>query len=295
MIFYIFCYICSERQFTIISSCIKKWELQPDPSHPSISPPCPLGPHHHGCFRWRPFVIIEDNSTPHPVYFIFNRIKESCMYCNILVAFLFHLNHNKLWALYMKCFFRSTMWNMPKLPWEVTLGIGEGLKLNLLHPGGTLTHSPPQNCFLILGHWDKAHFNKQAHHSDVQNVDSSHAPSNSFQVMCSAAMVTGALTCLPLKLRREVTWEWLRRISSWLRLLFLCQKYLSTFRQLVQLTTICILMIVSQRCWQSIPFFVCMTCQSHLKEEWLLLAFHVLKAILSLTDNDFTPHCHLAS
>ena len=78
----------------------------------------------------------------------------------------------------------------------------------------------------------------QAHHSDVQNVDSSHAPSNSFQVMCSAAMVTGALTCLPLKLRREVTWEWLRRISSWLRLLFLCQKYLSTFRQLVQLTAI---------------------------------------------------------
>ena len=69
---------------------------------------------------------------------------------------------------------------MPKLPWEVTLGIGEGLKLNLLHPGGGL--SPTlllKNCFLILGHWDKAHFNKQAHHSDVQNVDSSHAPSNS--------------------------------------------------------------------------------------------------------------------
>ena len=196
----------------------------------------------------------------------------------------------------MKCrFFRSAMWNMPKLPWEVTLGIGEGLKLNLLHPGGTSPTLLLKNCFLILGHWDKVHFNKQAHHSDVQNVDSSHAPSNSFPVMCSAAMVTGALTCLPLKLRREVTWEWLRRISSWLRLLFLCQKYLSTFRQLVQLTTICILMTVSQRCWQSIPFFVCMTSQSHLKEEWLLLAFHVLKAILSLTDNDFTPHCHLAS
>ena len=41
---------------------------------------------------------------------------------------------------------------MPKLPWEVTLGIGEGLKLNLLHPGGglsPLTHSPPQK---LLSH-----------------------------------------------------------------------------------------------------------------------------------------------
>ena len=81
MIFYIFCYICSGRQFTIISKLDKKNEnCSQTPPIPPSPPPCPLGPHHHGCFRWRPFVIIEDNSTPHPVYFIFNRIKEFCMY-----------------------------------------------------------------------------------------------------------------------------------------------------------------------------------------------------------------------
>ena len=133
MIFYIFCYDCSGRQFTIISSWIKKWELQPDPSHPTISSPLSSGtpppwmfPMEAICNHWRQL----DSSSC--IFYI----QQDKRILHVLVAFLFHLNHNKFWALYMKCFFRSTMWNMPKLPWEVTLGIGEGLKLNLLHPGG---------------------------------------------------------------------------------------------------------------------------------------------------------------
>ena len=148
MIFYIFCYICSGRQFTIISKLDKKNEYcSQTPPIPPSPPPCPLGPPwmfpmEAICNHWRQL----DSSSC--IFYI----QQDKRILHVLVAFLFHLNHNKFWALYMKCFFRSTMWNMPKLPWEVTLGIGEGLKLNLLHPGGGL--SPTLLLKTAFSSWD---------------------------------------------------------------------------------------------------------------------------------------------